>query len=393
MVNIVAKKRKMKKKLHFNSNTIHGGQEPDKAYGAVMPPIYQTSTYAQTTPGGHQGFEYSRTHNPTRQALEKSLASIEAGKFGFAFGSGLAAMDAVLKLLKPGDEIISTDDLYGGSYRLFTKIFEDFGLKFHFVGMDNLQKIEKFINSNTKLLWVETPTNPMMNIIDIKSITTLAKKHRIMVAVDNTFASPYLQQPLTLGADIVMHSATKYLAGHSDVVLGSLVVKDEELAERIGFIQNASGAICGPMDSFLTLRGIKTLHVRMQRHCENAAAIAHFLKQHSKIEKVYWPGFDEHPNHRVAKAQMNDYGGMLSFVTKGGDYNAAIKIIESLKLFTLAESLGGVESLAGHPASMTHASIPKKLREKSGVVDSLIRLSVGIEDARDLIEDLKQAIG
>ena len=393
MVNIVAKKRKMKKKLHFNSNTIHGGQEPDKAYGAVMPPIYQTSTYAQTTPGGHQGFEYSRTHNPTRQALEKSLASIEAGKFGFAFGSGLAAMDAVLKLLKPGDEIISTDDLYGGSYRLFTKIFEDFGLKFHFVGMDNSQKIEKFINSKTKLLWVETPTNPMMNIIDIKSITTLAKTHGIMVAVDNTFASPYLQQPLTLGADIVMHSATKYLAGHSDVVLGSLVVKDEELAERIGFIQNASGAICGPMDSFLTLRGIKTLHVRMQRHCENAAAIAHFLKQHSKIEKVYWPGFDEHPNHGVAKAQMNDYGGMLSFVTKGGDYNAAIKIIESLKLFTLAESLGGVESLAGHPASMTHASIPKELREKSGVVDSLIRLSVGIEDVRDLIEDLKQAIG
>ena len=383
----------MKKKLHFNTNTIHGGQEPDKAYGAVMPPIYQTSTYAQTTPGGHQGFEYSRTHNPTRQALEKSLASIEAGKFGFAFGSGLAAMDAVLKLLKPGDEIISTDDLYGGSYRLFTKIFEDFGLKFHFVGMDNFQKIEKFINSKTKLLWVETPTNPMMNIIDIKSITTLAKAHGIMVAVDNTFASPYLQQPLTLGADIVMHSATKYLAGHSDVVLGSLVVKDEELAERIGFIQNASGAICGPMDSFLTLRGIKTLHVRMQRHCENAAAIAHFLKQHSKIEKVYWPGFEEHPNHGVAKAQMNDYGGMLSFVTRGGDYNAAIKIIESLKLFTLAESLGGVESLAGHPASMTHASIPKELREKSGVVDSLIRLSVGIEDVRDLIEDLKQAIG
>ena len=383
----------MKKKLHFNSNTIHGGQEPDKAYGAVMPPIYQTSTYAQTTPGGHQGFEYSRTHNPTRQALEKSLASIEAGKFGFAFGSGLAAMDAVLKLLKPGDEIISTDDLYGGSYRLFTKIFEDFGLKFHFVGMDNSQKIEKFINSNTKLLWVETPTNPMMNIIDIKSITTLAKTHGIMVAVDNTFASPYLQQPLTLGADIVMHSATKYLAGHSDVVLGSLVVKDEELAERIGFIQNASGAICGPMDSFLTLRGIKTLHVRMQRHCENAAAIAHFLKKHSKIQKVYWPGFEEHPNHGVAKAQMNDYGGMLSFVTRGGDYNAAVKIIESLKLFTLAESLGGVESLAGHPASMTHASIPKELREKSGVVDSLIRLSVGIEDVRDLIEDLKQAIG
>ena len=383
----------MKEKLHFNSKTIHGGQQPDKAYGALMPPIYQTSTYAQTTPGGHKGFEYSRTHNPTRQALEKSLASIESGKFGFAFGSGLAAMDAVLKLLKPGDEIISTDDLYGGSYRLFTKIFEDFGLKFHFVEMDNPQNIEKVINRNTKLIWIETPTNPMMNIIDIKSIAVLAKGQGILVAVDNTFASPYLQQPITLGADIVMHSATKYLAGHSDVVLGSLVVKDEKLADRIGFIQNASGAICGPMDSFLTLRGIKTLHVRMQRHCENAAAIAHFLKQHPKIEKVYWPGFEDHPNHKVAKDQMKDYGGMLSFITKGSDYNAAIKIIEKLKLFTLAESLGGVESLVGHPASMTHASIPKELREKSGVVDSLIRLSVGIEDIRDLMEDIQQAIG
>jgi|TARA_B110000483_G_scaffold95448_1_gene117289 cystathionine beta-lyase len=383
----------MKEKLHFNSKTIHGGQQPDKAYGAVMPPIYQTSTYAQTTPGGHKGFEYSRTHNPTRQALEKSLASIESGKFGFAFGSGLAAMDAVLKLLKPGDEIISTDDLYGGSYRLFTKIFEDFGLKFHFVGMDNLQNISSLINEKTKLIWVETPTNPMMNVIDIKAISALAKPHGIFVAVDNTFASPYLQQPLTLGADIVMHSATKYLAGHSDVVLGSLVLNNEALAERIGFIQNASGAICGPMDSFLTLRGIKTLHVRMQRHCENANAIANYLKKHSKIEKVYWPGFEDHPNHQVAKTQMKDFGGMLSFVTKGGDYSASIKIIEKLKLFTLAESLGGVESLAGHPASMTHASIPKNLREKSGVVDSLIRLSVGIEDVRDLIADLKQAIG
>ena len=383
----------MKEKLHFNSKTIHGGQQPDKAYGAVMPPIYQTSTYAQTTPGGHKGFEYSRTHNPTRQALEKSLASIESGKFGFAFGSGLAAMDAVLKLLKPGDEIISTDDLYGGSYRLFTKIFEDFGLKFHFVGMDNLQNISSLFNEKTKLIWVETPTNPMMNVIDIKAISALAKPHGIFVAVDNTFASPYLQQPLTLGADIVMHSATKYLAGHSDVVLGSLVLNNEALAERIGFIQNASGAICGPMDSFLTLRGIKTLHVRMQRHCENANAIANYLKKHSKIEKVYWPGFEDHPNHQVAKTQMKDFGGMLSFVTKGGDYSASIKIIEKLKLFTLAESLGGVESLAGHPASMTHASIPKNLREKSGVVDSLIRLSVGIEDVRDLIADLKQAIG
>ena len=293
-------------------------------------------------------------------------------------------------------KIISTDDLYGGSYRLFTKIFEDFGLKFHFVGMDNLQNISSLINEKTyprELIWVETPTNPMMNVIDIKAISALAKPHGIFVAVDNTFASPYLQQPLTLGADIVMHSATKYLAGHSDVVLGSLVLNNEALAERIGFIQNASGAICGPMDSFLTLRGIKTLHVRMQRHCENANAIANYLKKHSKIEKVYWPGFEDHPNHEVAKTQMKDFGGMLSFVTKGGDYSASIKIIEKLKLFTLAESLGGVESLAGHPASMTHASIPKNLREKSGVVDSLIRLSVGIEDVRDLIADLKQAIG
>ena len=383
----------MEEKLHFNSRTIHGGQEPDKAYGAVMPPIYQTSTYAQSTPGGHKGFEYSRTHNPTRQALEKSLASIEAGKFGFAFGSGLAAMDAVLKLLKPGDEIISTDDLYGGSYRLFTKIFEDFGLKFHFVGMNDPQNIAAIINKKTKLIWVETPTNPMMNVIDIKAIATIAKPYKILVAVDNTFASPYLQQPLTLGADIVMHSATKYLAGHSDVVLGSLVVNDPLIAERIGFIQNASGAICGPMDSFLTLRGIKTLHVRMQRHCENATEIANYLKKHPKIEKVYWPGFEDHPNHKVAKAQMKDFGGMLSFVTKGADYDAAIKIVEKLKIFTLAESLGGVESLAGHPASMTHASIPKTLREKSGVVDALVRLSIGIEDVRDLIADLEQAIG
>ena len=383
----------MKEKLHFNSATIHGGQNPDKAYGAVMPPIYQTSTYAQSTPGGHKGFEYSRTHNPTRQALERSLASIEEGAYGFAFGSGLAAMDAVLKLLKPGDEIISTDDLYGGSYRLFKKIFEDFGLKFHFVPMHNTEYIASKINKKTKLIWVETPTNPMMNIIDIKSIVNLVKGEDILVAVDNTFASSYIQQPLILGADIVMHSATKYLAGHSDVVLGALILNDPSLAEKIGFIQNASGAICGPMDSFLTLRGIKTLHVRMQRHCENTATIAHFLNSHPKIEKVYWPGFESHPNHKVAKAQMKDYGGMLSFITKGANYEAAISIVERLKLFTLAESLGGVESLAGHPASMTHASIPKKVREKSGVVDALIRLSVGIEDVRDLISDLEKAIG
>ena len=383
----------MKKKLHFNSATIHGGQEHDKAYGAVMPPIYQTSTYAQSTPGGHKGFEYSRTHNPTRLALEKSLASIESGKYGFAFSSGLAAIDAVLKLLKPGDEIISTNDLYGGSYRLFRKIFEDYGLKFQFISMNNLDNFNSVINKKTKLIWIETPTNPMMNIIDIKAIVSLVKGEDILVAVDNTFASSYIQQPLTLGADIVMHSATKYLAGHSDVILGALILNNKELAERIGFIQNASGAICGPMDSFLTLRGIKTLHVRMQRHCENATTIANFLNKNSKIEKVYWPGFENHPNHLIAKTQMKDFGGMLSFVTKGADYNAAIKIVERLKIFTLAESLGGVESLAGHPASMTHASIPKEEREKSGLVDALIRLSVGIEDVRDLINDLEQAIG
>jgi cystathionine beta-lyase/cystathionine gamma-synthase len=382
----------MKEKMHFNSKTIHGGQEPDQAYGAVMPPIYQTSTYAQTTPGGHKGFEYSRTHNPTRQALERALASIESGDYGFAFGSGLAAMDAVLKLLKPGDEVISTDDLYGGSYRLFTKIFEDFGIQFHFVNMSNTMALEAGITSKTKMVWVETPTNPMMNIIDIKAMAQLCKKHKLLLAVDNTFASPYLQQPLVLGADIVMHSATKYLAGHSDVILGSLVTKDPQLAERLGFIQNASGAVPGPMDSFLTLRGIKTLHLRMQRHCENAAQIAKYLQAHPKIEKVYWPGFESHPNHDIAKSQMTDFGGMLSFITKGTDYKAAIQIVEKLKLFTLAESLGGVESLAGHPASMTHASIPKAQREKSGVVDALIRLSVGVEDVRDLIADLEQAI-
>ena len=383
----------MKDSLHFNSKTIHGGQTPDKAYGAVMPPIYQTSTYAQTTPGGHKGFEYSRTHNPTRQALERSLASVEAGQYGFAFSSGLAAMDAVLKLLKPGDKVISTDDLYGGSYRLFTKIFEDFGIQFEFVNMNNPKHIEEAITDKTRMVWVETPTNPMMNVIDIKAVATLCKSNGIMLAVDNTFASPYLQQPLVLGADIVMHSATKYLAGHSDLILGSLVTNNADLAERIGFIQNASGAVPGPMDSFLTLRGIKTLHVRMQRHCENAAQIASYLKNHPKIEKVYWPGFEDHPNHEVAKSQMTDFGGMLSFITKGANYDSAIQIVEKLKLFTLAESLGGVESLAGHPASMTHASIPKEIREKSGVVDALIRLSVGIEDVRDLIADLDQAIG
>ncbi len=380
------------KTLKFNSKTIHGGQEPDAAYGAVMPPIYQTSTYAQTTPGGHKGYEYSRSANPTRTALENSLASIENGTYGLAFASGLAAMDAVIKLLSPGDEVVSTNDLYGGSYRLFKKVFEKYGIKFNFVGMQDTKAIESAITSNTKLIWVETPTNPMMNVIDIKGVGLLAKKHGVLLAVDNTFATPYLQTPLDLGADIVMHSATKYLGGHSDVVAGALVVKDKKIADELYFIQNASGAVCGPMDSFLVLRGIKTLHVRMQRHCENGAAIANYLAGHSKIEKVYWPGFDSHPNHEIAKSQMTGFGGMISFVTKGSSYEDAIKIVEKLKVFTLAESLGGVESLAGHPASMTHASIPKEEREKSGVVDALIRLSVGIEDIDDLIADLEQAI-
>lgn len=379
--------------MKFNTKTIHGGQQPDLAYGSVMPPIYQTSTYAQSTPGGHKGYEYSRSANPTRTALEKALASLENGNYGLAFASGLAAIDAVLKLLKPGDEVVSTNDLYGGTYRLFTKIYEGFGIKFKFIGMQNAECIEDYITNNTKLIWVETPTNPMMNIIDIVASAKIAKKHKILLAVDNTFATPYLQKPLDLGADIVMHSVTKYLGGHSDLVMGGLVVKDKDLADRLYFIQNASGAICGPQDAFLALRGIKTLHVRMQRHCENGKAVAEYLASHPKIEKVYWPGLEGHPNHAIAKAQMNDFGGMVSFTTKGNNYKEAIKIVESLNIFTLAESLGGVESLAGHPASMTHASIPKEDREKIGIVDSLIRLSVGIEDEVDLIADLKQAIG
>jgi len=380
--------------MKFNTKTIHGGQENvDPAYNSVMPPIYQTTTYSQSTPGGHKGFEYSRSGNPTRATLEKSLASLENGNFGLAFGSGLAAIDAILKLFKPGDEIISTNDLYGGSYRLFTRIFENLGIKFHFVGMQEPDAIENYINKNTKLLWVETPTNPMMNIIDIEAVSAIARKNDLLLGVDNTFATPYLQQPLDLGADIVMHSATKYLGGHSDVVMGGLVVRDKELADQLYFIQNASGAICGPQDSFLVLRGIKTLHIRMQRHCENAEVIARFLRSNPKVDKVYWPGFEDHPNHEIAKKQMTGFGGMISFTTKENTLESATRIVENLKVFTLAESLGGVESLAGHPASMTHASIPKNEREKTGVVDSLIRLSVGIEDEEDLIADLKQAIG
>ena len=380
--------------MKFNTRTIHGGQEnTDPAYDSVMPPIYQTTTYKQSTPGGHKGFEYSRSGNPTRAALEDSLASIENGKFGLAFGSGLAAIDAVIKLFKSGDEIISTNDLYGGSYRLFTGIFEKFGIKFHFVGMEDMEKIEDHINENTKMIWVETPTNPMMNIIDIDAVSKVAKSHNLLLAVDNTFATAYLQQPLDMGADIVMHSATKYLGGHSDVVMGSLVVKDQELAEKLYYIQNASGAVCGPQDSFLVLRGIKTLHLRMQRHCENGEAVAKFLKGHPKIKNVYWPGFEDHPNHDVAKKQMSGFGGMISFTTKEDTLQSAVSMVEKLKIFTLAESLGGVESLAGHPASMTHASIPPSERAKTGVVDSLIRLSVGVEDEEDLVNDLKQALG
>lgn len=378
--------------MKFNTKTIHGGQKLDSAYGSVMPPIYQTSTYAQTSPGKHKGYAYSRSANPTRSALENALASIENGKFGLAFGSGLAAIDAVIKLLKPGDEVLSTNDLYGGTYRLFTDIFKKFGIKFNFIGMDNATRIESFITTDTKLIWVETPTNPMMTIIDIEAIANIAKRNKVLLAVDNTFATPYLQRPLDLGADIVMHSVTKYLGGHSDLIMGALIVRDNNLAKRLLFIQNASGAVCGPQDSFLALRGIKTLHVRMQRHCENGKVIAEYLMQHPKIETVYWPGFESHPNHEIALKQMDDFGGMVSFTTTGNSYAEAIKIIESLKVFTLAESLGGVESLAGHPASMTHASIPQQEREKIGVVDSLIRLSVGIEDVADLIADLKQAL-
>ena len=378
--------------MKFNTKTIHGGQIKEKGYGAVMPPIYQTSTYSQASPGEHKGYEYSRTHNPTRTALENSLASIENGEFGLAFSSGLSAIDAILKLFNPGDEIISTNDLYGGSYRLFEKVFKKFGLKFIFSDLQDLKHVSKLITKKTKLIWVETPTNPMMNLIDIYSISEICKKNEILLAVDNTFATPYLQKPLDLGADIVMHSATKYLAGHSDVILGALVVKNQELADRLYFLQNSSGAICGPMDSFLTLRGIKTLHVRMERHCFNAEKIVDFLSKHDKVDKLYWPGLTSHPNHDLAKSQMSGFGGMISFTTKNGNFKSVQEITSKLKVFTLAESLGGVESLANHPASMTHASIPKDLREKTGVVDSLIRLSVGIEDVDDLINDIKQAI-
>ena len=378
--------------MKFNTKVIHAGVHPDTATGAIMTPIYQTSTYVQEEIGVHKGFEYSRTGNPTRAALENNLAAIDGGKYGACFGSGLAAIDAVIKMLKPGDEVISTNDLYGGSYRIFTTIFEKYSIKFHFVNMLDVKNIEEKINNNTKLIWAETPTNPMMNIIDVKSICDLARSKDIMVGVDNTFATPYLQNPLNLGADIVMHSVTKYLGGHSDVVMGALVTSDDKIAEEIYRIQNSSGAVCGPMDSFLVLRGIKTLHLRMQRHCENGEKVAHFLENHPIVDTVYWPGLKSHPNHDVAVSQMKDFGGMISFTLVGDKLESAKKVVSKTELFTLAESLGGVESLIGHPSTMTHASIPREERMKSGVVDSLIRLSVGIEDINDLINDLDNAL-
>ena len=378
--------------MKFNTKVIHAGVRPDSATGAIMTPIYQTSTYIQDEIGVHKGFEYSRTGNPTRAALESNLAAIESGKYGACFGSGLAAIDCVIKMLNPGDEVISTNDLYGGSYRIFKTIFEKYGIKFHFVNMLDISNIKEKINTNTKLIWVETPTNPMINIIDIKSVCELAHQKSILVGVDNTFATPYLQRPLELGADLVMHSVTKYLGGHSDVVMGALVTNDDNLAEEMYRIQNSSGAVCGPMDSFLVLRGIKTLHLRVQRHCENGEKVANFLNSHPVVDKVYWPGFESHTNHQIAKSQMSGFGGMISFTLVGDDIEKAKRIASNTKLFALAESLGGVESLIGHPPTMTHASIPREERIKSGLVDSLIRLSVGVEDAEDLTADLNHAL-
>jgi cystathionine beta-lyase/cystathionine gamma-synthase len=379
--------------MKLATKLIRAGAEPDPSTGAIMTPIFQTSTYVQEAPGKNKGFEYARSQNPTRKALEEAFAVIENGKFGLAFSSGVAATDAVIKLLSPGDEVIAGNDMYGGTWRLFTKVFEKFGIKFHYIDMHNADNIKKYINSNTKLIWLETPTNPLMNICDIAAISAIAKEHHILSCVDNTFASPYLQNPLDLGADMVMHSVTKYLGGHSDVIQGCLVMNDAELREKLYFLQKSCGAVPGPMDCFLVLRGIKTLHVRMQRHCENGEKISHWLRNHSKIGKVYWPGFEDHPGYIIAKKQMRGFGGMLSFTLKDDSIENAMRALSSTKLFSLAESLGGVESLINHPASMTHASIPREERIKNGLTDSLIRLSVGIEDADDLIEDLKQAIG
>jgi len=379
--------------MKFATKAIHAGVEPDPTTGAIMTPIYQTSTYVQESPGKHKGYEYSRTHNPTRTALQNALAALENGKHGICYASGLAATDAVLKLFKPGDEIIATNDIYGGTYRIMKKIYEPFGLIFHFIDMSDISEIEKVVSKKTKMIWVETPTNPLLNIIDIEAVTRLCKSKEILSVVDNTFASPYLQNPLDQGADIVMHSVTKYLGGHSDTVMGALIVNDDELAKQLTFIQNASGAVPGPQDCFLVLRGIKTLHIRMQRHCENARVVSMWLEDHPKVGKVYYPGLPSHDGHLLASRQMRGYGGIISFELKGDDYAQAVRVMENLEVFSLGESLGGVESLCTHPASMTHASIPKEEREKTGLKDTLIRLSVGIEDVEDLIADLEQAIG
>jgi len=378
--------------MKFGTKAVHAGVEPDPSTGAIMTPVFQTSTYVQESPAKHKGYAYARGANPTRNALQKSIAALENGKFGICFSSGMGATDAVIKLLSPGDEVITSNDLYGGSYRMFKRVYEKFGIKFHFIDLTNTANIAPLINKNTKLLWLETPSNPLMRIIDIEACTALAKKNNILTAVDNTFASPYLQNPLNLGADIVMHSVTKYLGGHSDVIMGALVVNDEKLRDDLAFIANSCGAVPGPQDSFLVLRGIKTLHLRMERHCSNGKQIAEFLNNHSKVGKVHWPGFPDHPNHAVAKKQMRHFGGMLSFSLKNDSIETATKLMESVELFSLAESLGGVESLINHPASMTHASIPKEERVKNGLTDSLIRLSIGVEDVEDLIADLEQAL-
>lgn len=378
--------------MKFGTKAIHAGQEPDPTTGAVMTPIYQTSTYWQRSPGEHKGYEYSRGTNPTRKALEDCLAALENAKHGLAFSSGMGATDAVMKLLKPGDEVITGNDLYGGSYRVFARIFANYGIKFHFIDLSDPANIKNFANENTRLIWIETPTNPTMQIVDIGAVARIAREREILLAVDNTFASPYLQNPIDLGADIVMHSVTKYLGGHSDVVMGALMVNDTALYERLRFIYNACGATPGPMDSFLVLRGLKTLHLRMKAHCENGRRVAEFLRNHPRVDKLYWPGFSDHPNHEVAKKQMRDFGGMISFTVKGAGLQETFKTASSFKVFALAESLGGVESLINHPATMTHASIPKEEREKVGVTDSLLRLSVGVEDIEDLLADLEQAL-
>lgn len=378
--------------MKFGTKAVHAGVSPDPSTGAIMTPIYQTSTYVQEEPAKHKGFAYARGANPTRNSLQKSIAALENGKFALCFSSGMGATDAVIKLLNPGDEVITSNDLYGGTYRMFKRVFERFGIRFHFIDLANASNIQSYINPKTKLIWLETPSNPLMNIIDIKACVDIAKKQNILVAVDNTFASPYLQNPLDMGADIVMHSVTKYLSGHSDVIMGALITNDEKLHQELAFIHNSCGAVPGPQDSFLVLRGIKTLHLRMERHCLNGRKIAEYLKNHPKVGKVYWPGFSDHPNHAIAKSQMRDFGGMLSFTLKDDSLEKAFTLMKSVELFSLAESLGGVESLVNHPASMTHASIPKEERIKNGLVDSLIRLSIGVEDVEDLIEDLGQAL-